>query len=91
MSLAGGARGPGAVARWGTAGQWQRRGVPCGLYCLKASGKEWVVLVNGDAAMDLAGKAAPEGDWRKIIGIILILVINLAGIAMILRVWKKGG
>ena len=46
--------------------------------------------MNGDAAMDLAGKAAPQGDWKRIIGIILILAINLGGIAIIVRIWKKG-
>jgi len=46
--------------------------------------------VNGDAKMDLAGKAAPQGDWKRIIGIIQILAINLVGIAIIARIWKKG-
>jgi hypothetical protein len=55
-----------------------------------AGGKEWKVLVNGDVAMDLAGKAAPESDWKRIIGIMLILAINLVGIAIIVRIWKKG-
>jgi hypothetical protein len=56
----------------------------------QSGGKEWAVLVNGDAAMNLAGKAAPQGDWKRIIGIILILAINLIGIAIIVRIWKKG-
>jgi len=47
------------------------------------------MLVNGDVAMDLAGKAAPQGDWKRIIGIILIQAINLAGIAIIVGVWRK--
>ncbi len=64
------------------------RGLSRGLYSLRANGKEWAVLVNGDAAMDLAGKAAPQGDWKRIIGIVLILAINLAGIAIIVRIWK---
>ena len=48
--------------------------------------------MNGDQTMDLAGKtaAAPSGDMKKMIGIILILAINLAGIAIIIRIWKKG-
>jgi hypothetical protein len=62
-----------------------------GLYSLKAGGEEWAVLVNGDVEMDLAGKAAPQGDWKRIIGIVLILAINRAGIAVIIRIWKKGG
>jgi len=72
----------------GSAGECRFRGLPRGEYCLKAGGKEWTVLVNGDAAMDLTGKAAPQGDWKRIIGIILILAINLAGIAIIFRIWK---
>ncbi len=31
-----------------------------------------------------------QGDMKKMIGIILILAINLAGIAIIIRIWKKG-
>ncbi len=34
------------------------RGLARGQYSLKAGEKEWAVLVNGDVAMDLAGKAA---------------------------------
>jgi hypothetical protein len=74
----------------GSAGECRFRGLPRGQYSLKAGGKEWAVVVNGDAAMDLAGKAAPQGDWKRIIGIIFILAINLAGIAIIVRIWKKG-
>lgn len=70
------------------AGECRFRGLSRGQYSLKAGGKEWAVLVNGDAAMDLTGKAAPQGDWKRIIGIILILAINLAGIAIIFRIWK---
>jgi hypothetical protein len=41
--------------------------------------------------MDLAGKEAPLGSgMKKMIGIILILAINLAGIAIIMRIWGKG-
>ncbi|MDD4447644.1 MAG: alkaline phosphatase family protein [Methanothrix sp.] len=74
----------------GIAGDCCFRGLARGLYSLRAGGKEWAVLVNGDVTMDLAGKAAPQGDWKRIIGIILILAINLAGIATIMRIWKKG-
>ena len=83
-------RGEERLANAAAAGEYRFRGLPRGLYSLKAGGKEWAVLVNGDAAMDLAGKAAPQGDWKRIIGIILILAINLAGIAIIVRIWKKG-
>jgi 2,3-bisphosphoglycerate-independent phosphoglycerate mutase len=66
-------------------------GLSRGQYSLRAGGREWAVLVNGDKAVDLGGKAAPQGDWKRIIGIILILAINLGGIAVIFRIWKKGG
>jgi 2,3-bisphosphoglycerate-independent phosphoglycerate mutase len=89
---------PAGLALWrgdellanGSAGECRFRGLPRGQYSLKAGGSEWAVLVNGDAAMDLTEKAAPQGDWKRIIGIILILAINLAGIAIIVRIWKKG-
>jgi hypothetical protein len=72
------------------AGECCFRGLTRGLYSLSAGGRERAVLVNGDVAMDLAGKAAPRGDWKRIIGIILILAINLAGIVVIFRIWKRG-
>ena len=65
-------------------------GLPRGQYSLKAEGREWQVTVNGDTAMDLAGEEAPLGSGKKMIGIILILAINLAGIAIIMRIWRKG-
>jgi 2,3-bisphosphoglycerate-independent phosphoglycerate mutase len=73
------------------AGDCRFLGLSRGQYILKAGGKEWAVLVNGDVAMDLAGKAEPQGNWKRIIGIVLILAINLAGIAIIVRIWRKGG
>jgi hypothetical protein len=42
------------------------RGLPRGQYTLKASGKVWSVVVNGDAEMNLAGKAATSGGMKKI-------------------------
>lgn len=70
-------------------GDYRFLGLSRGQYILKAGGKEWGVLVNGDVAMDLTGKAAPQGNWKRIIGIVLILAINLAGIAIIVRIWKR--
>ena len=58
------------------------RGLPRGIYTLKSGGQSVRVLVNGDQTMDLAGKAVPlSGDMKKLIGIILILAINLGGLA----------
>jgi hypothetical protein len=84
-------RGGVRLADAATAGDYRFLGLSRGLYSLEAGEKEWAVLVNGDAAMDLAGKAVPQGNWKRIIGIVLILAINLAGIAIIVRIWKKGG
>jgi 2,3-bisphosphoglycerate-independent phosphoglycerate mutase len=81
-------RGEERLANGSAGGEYSFRGLPRGLYTLKASGKEWEVLVNGDAAMDLAGKAATSGSTKKILGVILILAINLAGIVIIFRIWK---
>ena len=83
-------RGEERLASAAAAGECRFRGLPRGLYSLKAGGKVWEVLVNGDAAKDLAGKTEPQGDWKRIIGIMLILAINLGGIAIIFRIWKKG-
>jgi hypothetical protein len=88
---------PGALELWRDgahladatgAGECCFRGLPRGQDSLQAGGKEWAVLVNGDVEMDLAGKAAPKSGWKRIIGIILILAINLVGIAIIVRIWK---
>ncbi len=72
--------------------EYNFRGLERGLYMLKAGGQSIRVLVNGDQTMDLAGKtaAAPSGDMKKTIGIVLILAINLAGLAIIIRIWKRG-
>ena len=81
-------RGEERLANGTAGGEYSFRGLPRGQYTLKADGKEWGVLVNGDVAMDLAGKAATSGGTKKILGVILILAINLAGIAIIIRIWK---
>ncbi len=75
----------------GTTGDNCFRGLPRGQYSLKANGRKWTVVVNGDAKMDLAGKTEPQGaDMKKILGVILILAINLFGIAIIVRIWRRG-
>ncbi len=73
-------------------GECNFRGLPRGLYTIKAGGKSWDVVVYGDTTLDLAEKTAPldmGSDLKKIIGIILILAINLAGLAIIVRIWKR--
>ena len=83
-------RGEELLANGISGGDYNFRGLPLGLYTLKSGGKSWQALVNGDKMIDLAGKAATGGDMKKMIGIIIILAINLVGIALIIRIWKKG-
>jgi len=66
------------------------QGLSRGLYSLKAGGMERQVAVNGDVALDLGGKAALPAGVKKILGMILILAINLVGMAAIVRIWKRG-
>ena len=82
-------RGEEQLAEGSAAGEYRFLGLARGLYTLRAGERVWEVLVNGDAAMDLAGKAGLPGGIKKILGTILILAINLAGIALIFRIWKK--
>ena len=47
------------------------------------------MTVDGDVVVDLEEAGLAEG-WKRIIGIVLILVINLVGIAVLVRIWRKG-
>jgi hypothetical protein len=64
-------------------------GLSRGIYTLKAGENVWPVTVSGDVAVDLAGKAGLAEGWKRIIGIVLILVINMVGIAVLVRIWRK--
>ncbi len=66
------------------------KGLPRGLYTVEASGKSLDVLVNGDQLIDLAETSATQtpADIKKILGIILIMAINMAGI-LIIRLIRK--
>ena len=64
-------------------------GLHRGLYTLKADGTERTVVVNGDKTIDLARQSTASSSMKKILGAMLILAINLAGIAMIVRIWRK--
>ena len=44
---------------------------------------------DGDVVVDLGRPGLGEG-WKRIIGVVLIMVINLVGIAVMVRIWKKG-
>ena len=65
------------------------RGLEWGEYTLKAGGQSWDVLVDGDDTIDLAGKATMPVGMRRAFGVIMILVINLGGMATILRIWRR--
>jgi len=73
----------------GSSGECIFWGLSRGVYTLKAGEKVWTVTVNGDEAVDLAGKAGLAEGWKRIIGIVLILVINMVGIAVLVRIWRK--
>ncbi len=73
----------------GAAGQCIFWGLSRGAYVLRAGEKVWPVTVNGDVAVDLGRPGLGEG-WKKIVGVALILVINLLGMAAIVRIWREG-
>lgn len=66
--------------------------LPRGLYAVKAGGKSLNILINRDQLIDVSEKGTAQipADMKKILGIILILAINLAGIVLIIRIMKKG-
>lgn len=69
--------------------QYVFRGLEWGEYTLKGKDFSLKVLVDGDETVDLAGsRALPEGT-RRALGVGLILVINLAGTALIVRIWRR--
>lgn len=61
-----------------------------GLYTIKSGGKSQEILINGDQVLNLAENGAVSGDWRNILGMVLILAINLTGILLIIWIWKRG-
>jgi hypothetical protein len=76
-------------AKGSAAGEYSFLGLERGLYSIKSGRMSWQVLVNGNAEMDLSGKAPFGGDMKKMIGIKLILVINLVGVLVIIRIIRK--
>ena len=73
----------------GSAGQCIFWGLSRGAYALRAGEKEWPVTVNGDVALDLGRPGLGEG-WKRIVGVVLILIINLVGAFALVRIWRKG-
>ncbi|HQQ37846.1 MAG TPA: alkaline phosphatase family protein, partial [Methanothrix sp.] len=73
----------------GSAGQCIFWGLSRGAYALRAGEKEWPVTVNGDVAVDLGRPGLGEG-WKRIVGVVLILIINLVGAFALVRIWRKG-
>jgi len=73
----------------GSAGQCIFWGLSRGAYALRAGEKEWPVTVNGDVALDLGKPGLGEG-WKRIVGVVLILIINLVGAFALVRIWRKG-
>ena len=66
-------------------------GLEWGEYTLKAGDISWDVLVDGEKTVDLAGKTAMPAAVRRVLGVVMILAINLAGMAIIVRIWRREG
>ncbi len=82
-------RGEERLASCAGGGECIFQALPRGLYSLKAGGQKWDVVMNGDVALDLGKETEGAGASAKpIIGSILILAINLAGIVAIVRIWR---
>ncbi|MFZ2376898.1 MAG: sulfatase-like hydrolase/transferase [Methanothrix sp.] len=65
------------------------RGLVRGEYTLRGEGLSMRLLVDGEQSVDLRGeKALPEGA-RRGMGVAMILAINLAGTAAIVRIWRR--
>jgi len=62
-------------------------GLKRGSYTLESRGGTQEICINGDRVVELFQEA--DGHWRQIMGIVLILAINLAGIAMIIWIIRK--
>ena len=81
------------MAGRGEAGLWRRRPVhllgplPWSI-CPEGGGE----AVAGDGERRCgggSGKAGAGGRGKKIVGVVLILVINLVGMAAIVRIWRR--
>ena len=85
------------VANSGAGEEHDFKGLSRGLYTIKAGGETLEVLVNGDRLVDLAqnGNTQVQDSTKNMtakatMGIILILAINLTGIALIVRIARRG-
>jgi 2,3-bisphosphoglycerate-independent phosphoglycerate mutase len=68
------------------------RGLKRGLYTLAYGSQSLNVCINGDCIADLSDTSGKpfSANLRIILGVIIILAINIAGIALIIRILKKG-
>jgi len=72
------------------------KGLPRGIYTIKSGSTPVQLCLNGDKMLNLnlVEKSVPSGwlpqDLRKFIGPALILIINLIGVVVIVRIIKKG-
>jgi hypothetical protein len=62
-------------------------GLKRGIYTLRSRGGSQEICINGDRVVELSEES--NGHWRQILGVVLILAINLAGIAIIIRIVRK--
>ena len=64
-----------------------RRSVPV---CLNGDGLLDLATMNRTSGVVVAWPALPHVEWRTLLGACLILMINLAGVAMIVRIVRGG-
>jgi hypothetical protein len=71
--------------------EYNFRGLALGCYTLKSGKRSWDVLVSGDMTMDLAGTGPSvlPGSTKKIVGVIIIMAINIAGLLVIIRIIRR--
>ncbi len=81
-------RGETLVANASGDDEYTFKGLQRGLYRLACGGRSLNVCINGDYLVDLSSPSAGS-DMKKILGIIMILAINLAGILVIIRIIRK--
>jgi 2,3-bisphosphoglycerate-independent phosphoglycerate mutase len=68
------------------------KGLKRGLYTLVYGHRSMNVCINGDCIADLSGASGKPfaNTLRIILGVIIILAINIAGVALIIRILKRG-
>jgi 2,3-bisphosphoglycerate-independent phosphoglycerate mutase len=85
-------RGAALLANASGDDEYMFKGLKRGLYTLAYGSQSMNVCINGDCTADLSDASGKpfSANLRIILGVIIILVINMAGVALIIRILKKG-